>query len=371
MIVDLAKRFGGADVRVLELAGGLAERADATVVTLAGSALHERLETVGLPHLPIARRRGDPRIALDLARAARRAGVEVLDGHNPQSQLWALIAGRAARVPTIVATVHSQYLAEHGGSLRGRAYEAVLRLTRRLGGRFVTVSPATEEYVRSLGVPPARVALIGNAVPPARHDPSGRPAVLGDWPTDSFVIGVVARLEPVKGIADLIDALALLAPRHPRLRCLVVGDGRIRSDLEDRVARGSLGERVRFTGFRQDVGRLLSGLDAFCLPSHSEGLPFALLEACSHGLPLVVTAVGGMDVLLEDGVTATKVPPSEPRALATAIDDLVSAPDRAAARAERARRLVSEAFDVDSMVAATLEVYRGGATTARPGTPSP
>ena len=107
------------------------------------------------------------------------------------------------------------------------------------------------------------------------------------------MVGVVARLEPVKGVADLIEALALAAPDVPRLRLLVVGDGRSREALEQQTAELGLGDRVRFTGFRDDVGTLLSGLDVFCLPSHSEGLPFALLEACAHRLPLLVTGVGG------------------------------------------------------------------------------
>ena len=358
--VDLAKRFGGADVRVLQLAEALRGRVPCTVVTLARSPLHDRLGAAGLPRLPVTRRRGDPRIALDLARALRGGGYGVVDAHNPQSQLWALAAGLLARVPVRVATVHSQYLAEHGGTARGRFYEAVLRLNLLLGSRFVAVSEPTRDYLRSLGVPEARLSLIPNAVAPAAPGPGGRAAVLGDWPADSWVVGAVARLEPVKGIDDLLAAVAAVAPERPRLRCLVVGDGRARPALEEQAARLGLGDRVRFTGFRDDVGTLLSGLDAFCLPSHSEGLPFALLEACAHRLPLLVTGVGGMAALLDDGVTAHVVPPGDPAALAERLRAMADRPDEAAAMATRAHDLVSERFSLDAMVAATLTVYGGG-----------
>ena len=205
MIVDLSKRFGGADVRVLQLATAL--RAARRPVR-GGDALRARRCTgawrpPGIRAWPSRRRRGDPRIVLDLVRVLRRNGFGVIDAQNPQSQLWSLLAGLVARVPVRVTTVHSQYMAEHGGSARGRFYEGVLRLNRLLGGRFVVVSEPTRAYVASLGVPAARTALIANAVPPAEPDPGGRAAALGDWPPDSLVVGVVARLEPVKGVADL------------------------------------------------------------------------------------------------------------------------------------------------------------------------
>ncbi len=221
---------------------------------------------------------------LNLVRVLRRNGFGVIDAQNPQSQLWSLLAGLVAHMPVRVTTVHSQYMAEHGGSARGRFYEGVLRLNRLLGGRFVVVSEPTRAYVASLGCPP-RARPSSPTPSPAAPDPAGRAAALGDWPPDSLVVGVVARLEPVKGVADLIEALALVAPDLPRLRLLVVGNSRSRGALEAQTAELGLGDRVRFTGFRDDVGILLSGLDAFCLPSHSEGLPFALLEACAHRLP--------------------------------------------------------------------------------------
>ena len=365
MVVDLAKRFGGTDVRVLQLAAALAGRRPCTVAKLAGSPLHRRLVALGHPRLVVSRRRGDPRVALALGRALREGGYGVVDAHNPQSQLWALLAGLIARVPSRVTTVHSQYLAEHGGSLRGRFYEGVLRLNRMTGSRFVTVSKPTHDYVRSLGVPAGRIDLIPNAVPPAEPDPQGRAAVLGDWPSDAYVVGVVARLEPVKGIADLIDALALVSPERPRLRCLVVGDGRSRQDLEAQVERLGLTRVVRFAGFRDDVATLLSGMDAFCMPSHSEGLPFALLEACAHRVPLLLTRVGGMAALLDDGLPASAVPPGDPPALAGALRSLIDDPAAAAEMAGRAHAMVSERFSADRMVEATLASYDAGAL--RPG----
>ena len=168
MIVDLSKRFGGADVRVLQLAAALrASGVPFVVADALGLPLHRRLAAAGHPRLAIARRRGDPRIVLDLARVpAPATGFGVIDAQNPQSQLWSLLAGLAARVPVRVTTVHSQYMAEHGGSARGRFYEGVLRLNRRLGGALRG----------GLGADPRLRRLDRRAGGPHRPDRQRRPA---------------------------------------------------------------------------------------------------------------------------------------------------------------------------------------------------
>ena len=229
------------------------------------------------------------------------------------------------------------------------------------------MSEATRDYLRGLGVPEGRLALIPNAVAPAEPAPEGRAAVLGGWPADAWVVGVVARVEPVKGIDDLLDAVAAVRRDRPRVRCLVVGDGRARPALEAQAARLGLEDGVRFTGFRDDVGALLSGLDAFCLPSHSEGLPFALLEACAHRLPLLVTGVGGMAALLDDGDTAHVVPPRDPAALAERLRAMVDRPDEAAAMAARAHDLVRTRFSLDAMVDGDPGGLPGGDCRRRQG----
>jgi glycosyltransferase involved in cell wall biosynthesis len=357
LIVDLSKRFGGTNVRVLALARRLDGNHPYGVAVLAGSPLHERLQAEKLRALAVPFGRGDPRVLPYLVRGIRRGSYGVVDAHNPQSQLWAGLAAAVAGTPS-VTTVHSAYRDEHAGSARGRAYEAVLRLNRRAGARFVAVSNTIRAYLRRLGVPEERITVVENGLPPR---PAVRPAdgvreALG-WSTDVFVVTSVGRLEPVKGHELLVEAVRQLAPGRPTLRCLIVGDGRRRRALEAHVRAAGLDDRIRLVGFRDDVGPVLAASDAFCLPSRSEGLPYALLEACAHGLPIIATAVGEMGALLEDGRTARVVLPDDAEAVAGAIAWLMDHEHEARALGDAASALADRRFGAERMVAETLEVY--------------
>jgi glycosyltransferase involved in cell wall biosynthesis len=357
LIVDLAKRFGGAEVRVLELARGLNGRRPYAVAVLAGSPLHERLRAAGLQALPVPYGRGDPRIVSHFVRAIRRQGFGVVDAHNVQSQLWAHVAASLGGVPRRVSTVHSAYGLEHAGSARGRLYDVVLRLNQHLGVQFVVVSEAVHTHLLKLGVPERSIALVHNqvAVLPEAGTRSEVRTSLGLEPED-FVVAVVARLEPVKGHVHLLEAVRRVAVDRPMLRLLIVGDGRLRTELERQVKATRLSDRVTFTGFRDDVARLLEASDAFCLPSLSEGLPFALLEAVAHRLPLLVSRVGGMAVALED-TCARFVPPEDPEALARELQWLLDHPAEAQAMALRALEALRPYFGQEEMIAKTLAAY--------------
>jgi glycosyltransferase involved in cell wall biosynthesis len=361
LIVDLSKRYGGADVRVFDVARALHGHPGCGVATLKGSPLHRRLEEAGLTAVPFDISRGSPAMLFALWRRISRFGYHVVDAHNPQSQLWGLLAARLAGVDRRVSTVHSSYGATEKG-VKKRLYESVLALNYRWGCHFVAVSESVSEYLHDLGIPPARISLIHNGIhiDDVHSTRIGSPlAVSPGWGEDSFVVIVVGRLEPVKGHAYLIDALHLLARDHPEIRCLVVGEGRTRKVLESRVDRYGLGKTVHFTGFREDIGWLLRQSQVFCLPSLSEGLPYALLEACAARLPLLVTEVGGVAKLFRHGETALFVPPADPEAIARSLSFL-------AENAEERRRLGNAAFQFvrdrlspERMIEQTLNVYGG------------
>ena len=177
------------------------------------------------------------------------------------------------------------------------------------------------------------------------------------WDEDVFTVTVVARLEPVKGHTFLIEALRQATRERPRLCCLIVGEGRTRNALEAQIRSAHLEHRVHLAGFRDDVPALLCASDAFCLPSLSEGLPYALLEACAHRLPLLVTRVGGMAELLTHQHTAFLVPPLDPEALARGLCWLIDHPRKAAAMGRAAFEEVQQRFSPDEMIAKTLAVY--------------
>ncbi len=361
LIIDLAKRFGGAEVRVQDTAALLARRGvPQTVAVLNGSPLHRRLDAAGLAALPVPYPRSDPRTAIFLARAIRRDGFSVVDAHNVQSQFWGFWAAKIARVP-LVATVHSAYRLEHSGSWKGIFYETVLRLINTADTRFIAVSEAVETYLHGAGIPAEKITLIHNSLRPPAETTATPPNFrrkMG-WGDDAWIVTVVARLEPVKGIPHLLDALAAVCNTHPHIRLLIIGDGRDRAALETQTKSLGLAEIVHFTGFRDDVSSILPQCNAFCLPSLSEGLPYALLEAAAHKLPLLVSEVGGMATLLEHRRTAVFAPPADTTALADGLRWLADNPARTAELGAEAYRLVDKKFNPGEMIRRVMAVYRG------------
>src|SRR5262249_43352597 len=135
---------------------------------------------------------------------------------------------------------------------------------------------------------------------------------------------------------------------------LVVGEGRDRAPLEAAAQRTRV--PVRFLGYHADVSPLLAAGDIFVQPSRSEGLPFGVLEAMAHGLPIASTAVGGLGALLAEGCGRI-VAPEQPMALAEAIRELASRPDDRRRLGEAARRRIERSFGVATMLAGLHAAY--------------
>ena len=140
-------------------------------------------------------------------------------------------------------------------------------------------------------------------------------------------MGLVARLDHWgKGHQELFSALAGLKDRYP-LEALIIGGGRREAELRQLAAELGLGPRVNFLGQRRDIPDLLAAMDILVLPSYSEGVSLALLEAMAAGLPVIATAVGGLPEVVTDEVNGLLIPPRDAEALARALDRLLADPD--------------------------------------------
>jgi len=166
----------------------------------------------------------------------------------------------------------------------------------------------------------------------------------------------VANLRPEKGYDVLLTAARSIADYGLPIRIAAVGRGPLATSLRARHNDLSLGERFQFLGQRDDVLQLLAGADAFVLPSLHEGLPVALMEATSVGLPIVASSVGGVPQVLEDGVDALLVPPGEPGSLVDAMKRLASDPELRE-RLGRQAKLRSSMFDIAEAGRAVGDIY--------------
>ncbi|MBF0327751.1 MAG: glycosyltransferase family 4 protein [Nitrospirae bacterium] len=359
LIVNLSKWFGGAEVRTFDLAALLEGKVRYAVAVLEGSPLHERLKKAGLPSIPFSYGRGDVRLLFALREAIQRNGFSIVDAHNPQSQFWGLLAGMAESAEVLVSTVHSSY-GDTDKGLKKLVYELVLRINKAIGCKFIAVSESVNEYLQKLGVPSEIISLVHNsiAIPeaPSQRQYEGIRRAAG-WGKDDFVFAVVGRLELVKGHIYLLEAISKAIKQNPAIRCLIVGTGRLQAELEAKVKEYNIGNHVLFAGFRDDVKELLISCDAFCMPSLSEGMPYALLEACVSALPILATNVGGIVKLIEHGKTGLLVPPQDSGALADSLVQLAGNPEYASRLGVAAFEMVRERLSSEKMLSGTLQVY--------------
>ena len=291
------------------------------------------------------------RACLRLLRGER---VALIHAHEFSAILCGWIVATLAGVP-FVATVHGKnYFWE---KLRRRvAYRLVSRQ-----GTMVAVSQDLKQFVcEKVGVAENRVEVIYNGVAPAQtvtdeeaQQCKAELGISGCYP----VLGVVGSLYPVKGHRFLLEAMPEIIRRWPKARLLVIGRGELEVALKEQVAQLAIGAHIHFLGMRQDVPRLLSVLDAFVLPSLSEGLSLALLEAMASGKPVVATLVGGNPELIDHGQTGFLVQPEDARDLAANLVKLLSDPGMMQQFGRQAAERVRQYFSMGQMVDRYRDLY--------------
>ncbi|MDH5294210.1 MAG: glycosyltransferase, partial [Acidimicrobiia bacterium] len=228
-------------------------------------------------------------------------------------------------------------------------------------GRNRAVGAVSEAVASSLaGFPGPDPQVIPNGVA-VDVDPEapGRVRTELDLPADTNLVVQVGNIRPLKGHQNLIDAAAILQERRGDFAIVGIGGEKNPGDLErisDAARQAGVEDRVRFLGRRDDARSFIAAADVFVNPSDVEGLPLVVLEALALSRPVVATAVGGVPSVVIDGETGRLVPPADPRALADAIDSVLSDPERASLGLSGAS-LVSERFGAATMVEAYERIY--------------
>jgi glycosyltransferase involved in cell wall biosynthesis len=354
--------LAGAQIHLLQLLRGLDRRAFEPRVfcLIRGGPVAERIRALGteVDVLGMGSIYG-PRAFRALPRLVRALrGTPIAHTYLVSANVYGTLAARLAGVPAVVTSRR-----DTGFSRNWRLRLVEEWLVNPRVDRVTAVSPAIAREVRAeRGLSAEKVVTIPNGVDPAAFDPALWPRAAArsrlGLAGDESALGVIAHLSTVKGHADLLAAMARIVAAVPHARLVVVGDGILRAELEARSRTLGLGDRVVFTGAREDVATILAALDVVVVPSHTEGLSNALLEAMAMARPVVATAVGGNPDAVEAGVTGLLVPPRDPEALAAAVLRLLERPDEARRLGEAARRRVLADFSLDRMVAGYEALYR-------------
>ncbi len=319
--------------------------------------LAEAARRAGLPTLTVpCGGRFDAGVTDMLTEEIRKRGVQLIHSHNYKSNYYARYAASWTGAAWVVTN--------HGrrAGFKLLAYAMLDALLVRKAGRVVAVSPRIEAQLSTLGIKRERLSVIDNGVDfnrfsalPLKAD-AGRLLGISD---DAYVIGTVGALTEEKGHKYLLQAVSNLRKTIPGVVCLLVGDGPERARLESMAQELGIADGVVFAGRRDDVPSLLPRFDLFVLPSLSEGLPMALLEAQAARVPAIATGVGAIPTVIQDGITGLVVPPGDARSLADAILCSQGDTDKARDRALKGYERVREHYSAEKMAQEYLELYRG------------
>lgn len=282
--------------------------------------------------------------------------VKIVHTHSPRTVLAAAMALIGTHETIHLATEHLLYTP--GDRRWGLIYTLLDRFSLYLPDHIIAISQKMYRQIVALpGLSAKRITVIHNAVDcesfyvPDQRDPCRLEFGLSP---ESQVIGYAGRIEKMKRLDLLLEGFSLVLTRHPQARLMIIGEGQLRPRLEALAASLGISQAVIWTGFRQDIPRLLAAMDVYVQPSANEGLSKAMLEAMAAGKPVISTDVGGAPEVVTDGKTGILIPPGSSSAIWTAIVDLLDHPEKRSTLAQAARSHVVREFDVQQ----TTDAYR-------------
>ncbi|MFO7540898.1 MAG: glycosyltransferase family 4 protein [Chloroflexota bacterium] len=258
-----------------------------------------------------------------------RPRYDIVHTHSSKAGVVGRLAAAKAKVPLIIHTVHGWSFHDRMPPGRRGFYVALERIAARYSHKMIVVSPKDIDKGLEQGIGrPDDYVLIRSGI---ELDRFGHPIVppaemrrrLG-IPLEAPVIGSVTRLSPQKSPLDLIDAFAHVQQQRPDTWLVVVGDGLLRPQVEQRLEELGIASRVVLTGLRRDIPELMAAFDIFVLSSLWEGLPRVLPQAMASGLPIVCTAADGTAEAVVDGENGFLTPRGQPEALAARVLTLLA-----------------------------------------------
>ncbi|HEV7987456.1 MAG TPA: glycosyltransferase family 4 protein [Candidatus Binataceae bacterium] len=357
--VDPECNFAGGETQVLGLTlelRAMGHRAE-LLCDPAGE-LWRRAQAAGVVCRPLPIRNAlDLAAALALRRRLRDGRYDVVHFHTSRAHAlapWVRGLARAA-----VVTRRMDYVPN-------RLFAPWLYGRHAVDGVAAISAAVADALARAIGAR-ERITVIPSGVdcahfrPPSADERAAARAALGLGDAD-LAVGTVGALVPRKGHRYLVEAMALLgrgsgAPQR-RVVAIIAGGGSLRDPLAAEIRRLGLGDAVRMLGRVDDARAILWALDVFAMPSLSEGLGVALLEAMACGLPSVASRVGGIVDTVDDGRTGMLVAPADAPALAGALAHLSAEAAALAAMGAAARAMAVERFSMASMARRTVELYR-------------
>jgi len=303
---------------------------------------------------------------LRLARHFRRERVQIAHSYNFYANLFSIPAARLAGVPLVIASIRDR------GAYLTPMQKLMQKKVCMLADKILVNADSIKDWLIEQSYPEQKIVVIKNGIDLTLYaEQSGSGDVRGEFgiPQDAMLVMMLSRLDPQKGLVDLIEAAALVVSRQPNVYFMIVGgklineggklvpDAEYPAQLMQKAASLGIADRIILTGLRSDTSNLLKQATLAVLPSHSEGLSNALLESMAAGLPLVATDVGGNPELVYEEVNGLLVPPHNPVALADALLKIIENPDLAKTFSKASLIISRDNYSMTRMLEDTESFY--------------
>jgi glycosyltransferase involved in cell wall biosynthesis len=348
--------IGGGEMKVLELVQRLdKDRYNITVCSVGqgGPLEAEFRKTVERVEIYDKKFSFDFSLVTKVARLLKEQEIEILQTTLFYADIIGAYASYLVKVPVVVSwePVTGPFAFRHYWSykLAMQKIDCVVAVSEDIRQRVIQERKLAPEKVMTIhyGVDLEKFAPEDQALTRADIGVSG----------DHLVLGTVARFDYPKGHKFLINAAPGIVREFPNVRFVFVGDGPLRNDVERQINQLGLNDYFVLLGFRRDVKQILGLFDLFILPSLSEGLPNAVLEAMACSNPVVATAVNGVVEVVKDGETGYLVPPKNPYDIARAVIRILKSPATMKEMGTRGRERVAHHFSVEQQISKFEQLY--------------
>ncbi len=282
--------------------------------------------------------------------------VDIIQTFFEKSEVMGWLAVRFCGIPIWVTSRRDL------GFKRKGIYDKIFRLTSKDCKKCIANCNAIKEIVTQRdSLPPEKIEVIYNGLDLSEFQEASKSEPLREElgiVNGAPLVGLIANFNfEIKGHGYFLGAAKEILAKIPEARFILVGDGPLRPRYEHVVRESDIEKKVYFLGKRTDVPAILSNLDISVLSSTNEGFSNVILESMAAGKPVVATNVGGSREMIKDGITGYLVPPADSQAMANAIVNLLTNPEKAVAMGEMGRKEIKEKFTVEVMVKQYEELY--------------
>lgn len=344
-----ARQIGGGETHLANLSNRLTRRGHQIFYALAPDSPFKNTIEISAPeNFLFTRMRNalDIFSAHEIANFIRQNGIEMIHAHLAKDYPLAALAARLAHQP-FVLTRHVLFPMK-------RLHKYALQNVRGI----IAPSNAIADALKKQNIfPPDKITVIRYGINPEHFAPAEKTS------GETFVVGTIGHLAPIKGHDVFIRAAEIVLKQHQNIRFIIVGEdksdsGKNRRELEDLIARSDLKTKIELAGWTDDVRPFLQKFDLFVSAARAEAFGLVIVEAMMHEIPVIATRSEGASEIIEDGTSGMLVSNEDAETLAKTILELFDDKNKRELLGKNGRRRVEEYFSLERMVSETEEFYR-------------